>query len=84
MQKTTGISFGITKQYTDLSFNAGFFTKVSKNKELKYLLQFIISPTQVPVSYYMQEVSHLRQRFNYQFAARIVIYSQAAILPVIS
>lgn len=84
MQKPTDISLGNKKQYTELSFNVGFFAKVSKNKELKYLLPFIISPTQVPVSYYMQEVSHLRQSFNYQVAARIVIYSQVAVLPVIS
>lgn len=67
-----------------LSFYVGFFTEVSKNKELKCVLPFIISPTQVPVSYYMQEVLHLRQRFNYQVAARIVIHSQVAVLPLIS
>lgn len=75
MQNQTDITFGNKQQYTELSFNAGFFTKVSKNKELKYLLPFIISPTQVPVFYYMKEVLHLRQKFNYQAAARIVMYS---------
>lgn len=84
MQNQTDITFGNKQQYTELSFNVGFFTTVSKSKELKYLLPFIISPTQVPGSYYMKEVLHLRQKFNYQAAARIVIYSQVAILPVIS
>lgn len=84
MQNQTDITFGNKQQYPELSFSVGFFAKVSKNKELKYLLPFIISPTQVPVSYYMKEVLHLRQKFNYHAAARIVIYSQVAILPVIS
>lgn len=75
MQNQTDITFGNQQQYNELSFNVGFFTKVSKNKELKYLLPFIISPTQVPVSYYMKKVLHLRQKFNYQVAARIVICS---------
>jgi len=35
-----------------------------------------MSPTEVPASYYMQKVLHLKQRLNYQVAARIVIYSQ--------
>lgn len=74
-QSQTDITFGNKQQYTELSFNVGFFTKVSKSKELKYLFPFIISPTQLPVFYYMKEVLHLRQKFNYQAAARIVIYS---------
>lgn len=54
MQNQTDITFGNKQQYTELSLNVGFFTKMSKNKELKYLLPFIISPTQVPVSWYMK------------------------------
>lgn len=33
--KPTDTSLGNRKEYTELSFNGGFFTKVSKNKELK-------------------------------------------------
>lgn len=54
MQNQTDITFGNKQQYTELSPNVDFFTKMSKNKELKYLLPFIISPTQVPVSCYMK------------------------------
>lgn len=34
--KPTDTSLANKKEYTELSFNVGFFTKVSKNKELKY------------------------------------------------
>lgn len=33
--KPTDTSLGNRKEYPELSFNGGFFTKVSKNKELK-------------------------------------------------
>lgn len=45
--KPTDTSFGNKKQYTELSFNVGFFTKMPKNKELTYLLPLFISSTQV-------------------------------------
>lgn len=82
MQTPTDISLGNKKQYTELSFSVGFFTKVSKNKELKYLLPFVISPTQVPTI--RKSSGTWDKAFNDQAAATVVVYSQVAVLPVLS